>query len=87
MGLNIATAVGIHPKFAGTVTLEMANLADVPIRIHVGQPVGQVFFHRLDDPPVAHEMDRTAFVGLKRPQVNSLPVEDIERALEIGKDD
>jgi dCTP deaminase len=83
MGLNIATAVGIHPRFAGTITLEMANLADVPIRIQVGQPIGQLFFHSVLEPPGKEEMDRTAFVGTKRPLVGTLKVDTIERYLGI----
>lgn len=84
MGLNIATAVGIHPRFAGTITLEMANLADVPIRIQVGQPIGQLFFHIINDPPSEEEMDRTAFVGSKRPLVGRLTVGRIESFLGIA---
>lgn len=82
-GLNIATAVGIHPRFAGTITLEMANLADVPIEIRVGQPVGQIFFHRIDQPAPKEAMDRTAFVGCKRPIVNPLKIEEIDKFLGI----
>jgi dCTP deaminase len=80
MGLNIATAVGIHPTFAGTITLEMANLADVPIEVRVGQPIGQVFFHRIED-PANTGLERTAFVGLKRPLVRSLTPGRIEKFL------
>lgn len=83
MGLNIATAVGIHPRFAGTITLEMANLADVPIKIHVGQPIGQVFFHRIEEPAKGEKMDQTAFVGLKRPFVHALKIKEVEAFLGI----
>lgn len=83
MGLNIATAIGVHPRFAGTITLEMANLADVPIRIQVGQPIGQLFFHEVKDPPSNDEMDHTAFVGSKRPLVGNLTAGRIESFLGI----
>ncbi len=84
LGLNIATASGIHPRFAGTITLELANLADVPIVITVGQPICQVFFNTIDVTEArADAMDRTAFVGSKRPQVGWLTPDPIDRFLGI----
>lgn len=88
LGLNIATASGIHPRFAGTITLELANLADVPITIRVGQPICQVFFHQVDpDKESKDAMDRTTFLGSKRPQVGSLTPDKIDTFLGIPKTD
>ena len=82
LGLNIATASGIHPRFAGIITLELANLADVPIKIYVGQPICQVFFHRVR-PLEDAELDRTAFMGSKRPSLGWLTKGPIEQFLHI----
>jgi dCTP deaminase len=51
-GLVIATAVGIHPLYFGIITLELRNLADIPLRLHPGKAVLQLFFHSLE-PPLA----------------------------------
>jgi dCTP deaminase len=45
LGLIIATAVGIHPRFFGSLTLEIRNLGETPIRLYPGQAVAQLFFH------------------------------------------
>lgn len=46
-GLIIETAAGIQPGFCGTLTLEIANVGEVPIAIMPGMPVAQIFFHEL----------------------------------------
>lgn len=47
MGLIVATAVGIQPNFAGTLTLELRNLGEAPLSLHPGQIVAQLFFHQV----------------------------------------
>jgi deoxycytidine triphosphate deaminase len=44
-GLIIATATGVHPGFTGCLTLELANLGDIPIAIRPGMTSGQLFLH------------------------------------------
>ncbi|TWB12959.1 dCTP deaminase [Nitrospirillum amazonense] len=55
LGLINATAVGIHPGFAGSLTLELRNLGETPLALYPGQTIGQLFFHRVEggDPQVA----------------------------------
>lgn len=48
LGLIVATAIGIHPKFAGTLTLELRNLGETPLTIYPGQTIAQLFFHWVD---------------------------------------
>lgn len=50
-GLVIETAAGIHPNFSGCLTLEIANLGQVPIRIYPGIKICQVFFHKTENLP------------------------------------
>jgi dCTP deaminase len=45
LGLIVATAVGIHPNFAGSLTLELRNLGETPLTLHPGQTIAQLFFH------------------------------------------
>lgn len=42
MGLLSATAVHIQPGFRGTLTLELVNLASVPLRLSPGQRIAQI---------------------------------------------
>jgi len=48
-GLVIETASGIHPRFAGCLTLELANVGEVPIEILPGMKICQVFFHAVSE--------------------------------------
>jgi len=51
LGLIVhATAGYIDPGFVGRITLEMANLMRVPLRIYPGQLICQLSFHRLATP-------------------------------------
>lgn len=46
-GLLVATAVGVHPRFSGCVTLELRNLGEVPIRLYPGDLIAQLFFEEV----------------------------------------
>ena len=45
LGLVVATAIGIHPLFTGTLTLEIRNLGETPLRLYPGERIAQLFFH------------------------------------------
>jgi dCTP deaminase len=47
LGLIVATAVGIHPGFAGSLTLELRNLGETPLTLLPGQAIAQLFFHNV----------------------------------------
>jgi dCTP deaminase len=49
LGLIVATAVGIHPGFAGSLTLELRNLGETPLTLYPGQTIAQLFFHVVVD--------------------------------------
>jgi dCTP deaminase len=46
-GLSIATATIVNPGYTGIVTLELANLGEVPIRLHPGLRLAQIAFYEL----------------------------------------
>ncbi|MEC4720587.1 dCTP deaminase [Noviherbaspirillum sp. CPCC 100848] len=46
-GLSIATATIVNPGYTGIVTLELANLGDVPMRIYPGLRLAQIAFYEL----------------------------------------
>ncbi|MDQ2798734.1 MAG: 2'-deoxycytidine 5'-triphosphate deaminase, partial [Armatimonadota bacterium] len=45
-----ATAGFIDPGFEGNVTLELSNVANLPIRLYPGMKVGQISFFALSTP-------------------------------------
>ena len=49
LGLIVATAVGIHPGFAGSLTLELRNLGETPLTLYPGQAIAQLFFHQVQN--------------------------------------
>jgi dCTP deaminase len=44
-GLVIATATAVAPGFRGCITLEIANLGEVPLSLYPGMRVAQLVFH------------------------------------------
>lgn len=48
LGLIVATAVGIHPGYAGSLTLELRNLGEAPLSLRPGQTIAQLFFHTVE---------------------------------------
>lgn len=45
-GLVIETAPGVHPLYTGCITLEVANVGQIPIEILPGTEICQLFLHR-----------------------------------------
>jgi dCTP deaminase len=51
LGLLIHSTAGyIDPGFEGTITLELSNVARLPISIHPGMPIGQISFLQMTTP-------------------------------------
>ncbi len=71
-GLVIETASGLHPGFSGCLTLELANVGEVPVAISPGMEICQIFLHPVAD----HDCgDLGAFSGQRKPAI-SLPKRD-----------
>jgi deoxycytidine triphosphate deaminase len=47
LGLLCATAVQVHPHFAGCLTLELVNLGQMPLELRAGERVAQLVFQRV----------------------------------------
>jgi dCTP deaminase len=47
-GLSIATAIFVEPSYQGIVTLELANLGEIPIAIYPGMRVAQIAFSMVE---------------------------------------
>jgi dCTP deaminase len=66
LGLIVATAVGIHPGFAGSLTLELRNLGENPLTLTPGQSIAQLFFHTVENEegkPSTEAAPRAQYVG------------------------
>jgi dCTP deaminase len=51
LGLLIHSTAGyVDPGFDGTITLELSNVAKLPISIHPGMAIGQISFLRMTTP-------------------------------------
>jgi dCTP deaminase len=71
-GLVIETAAGLHPGFTGCLTLELANVGEVPVTISPGMEICQIFLHRI----ARHDASATGtFSGQRKPAI-SLPKQD-----------
>lgn len=71
-GLVIETAAGIHPGFSGCLTLELANVGEIPIKIRPGMKICQIFLHKV---PSGTKLSGGLFSGRRRPFLGA-PRED-----------
>ncbi len=76
-GLVIETASGIHPGFSGCLTLELANVGEVPLRVYPGMPICQVFFHGVSSGTLSAQSERGAFSGRRRPRLRQAEPDDV----------
>ena len=68
--LTHSTAGFIDPGFSGHVTLELSNVATLPIKLWPGMKIGQLSFHRLDaaaERPYGHPDLNSKYVGQSGP--------------------
>jgi dCTP deaminase len=63
LGSTLSTAGFIDPGWDGHVTLELSNVANLPITIYVGMKIGQLSFVQLTEP--AENPYGTAAIGSK----------------------
>jgi dCTP deaminase len=71
LGLLIHSTAGfIDPGWDGHVTLELSNVANLPITIYYGMPIGQISFMRMDAPvehPYGASEVRSKYQGQAEP--------------------
>lgn len=78
-GLVIETAPGVHPGFTGCLTLEMANVGEIPIAIMPGTQICQLFFHKMEGD--AKLADKSAFVGKRLPVLGQIKPDEFVKRL------
>jgi len=71
LGLLIHSTAGfVDAGFSGKLTLELSNVANLPITIYEGMPIGQVSFMRMDAPvesPYGSAVTRSKYQGQEEP--------------------
>lgn len=82
-GLIIETAPGVHPGFTGCLTLEMANVGDVPIKIRPGTRICQLFFH--ETTPHKSVEKEGSMIGRRQPFAPAIVRDDFEKKLNTGR--
>jgi dCTP deaminase len=69
IGLLVATAVYVQPGFAGSLTLELVNEADTPIRLRPGLRVAQLVVHALAAETKGYAARFSRAIGPEPPKV------------------
>jgi len=82
-GLNIATATTVHPHFTGCLTLELANMGEVPIGISPGMLICQLVFHLLTGD--APRPEQSSHCGYRRPIMTPVRLDAIAEKLKARK--
>jgi dCTP deaminase len=71
LGLLIHSTAGfVDSGFSGNLTLELSNVANLPITIYEGMPIGQISFMRMDGPverPYGARENRSKYQGQAEP--------------------
>jgi dCTP deaminase len=68
-GIIIETAAGIHPGFSGCLTLEIANVGEVPVKLISGMLICQLFFHVLEG---ELSPGKTPLAGQRKPRLGQI---------------
>jgi len=84
LDITIATAVVVHPGYAGCLTLELENSGRVPVHLYPGARLGQLILHSTDeedDDPAGRK-----YIIPTRPEFTRAERErgEVERFRELG---
>lgn len=78
-GLVIETAPGVHPGFTGCLTLELANVGEVPIAITPGTSICQIFIHRVEGN--SGKVYNSSSIGQRQPTLRNINIDEFALAL------
>ncbi len=80
LGLLTATAVQIHPRFHGCLTLELVNLSTIPITLTPGERIAQLVLNKTK--PVSQGDDKYTYpIGPQFSRVRDDPEADVLRGI------
>lgn len=77
-GLVIETAPGVHPGFTGCLTLELANVGEIPIAIRPGTHICQLFIHKVTDSSLSSQ---SSFNGNRHPVLGNIRLDTFAKNL------
>jgi dCTP deaminase len=73
-GLVIETAPGVHPGFAGCLTLEIANVGEIPIAMTPGTQICQLFLHAIAT--AASRPGTSSYIGRRQPILGQIKLDE-----------
>jgi dCTP deaminase len=68
-GIIIETAAGVHPGFSGCLTLEIANVGEIPVKLVAGMMIGQLFVQGVEGAPTA---SKSSLAGQRKPRLGQI---------------
>jgi dCTP deaminase len=68
-GIVIETAAGVHPGFSGCLTLEIANVGEMPVSLVAGMMIGQLFVHKIEGESLEA---KTSLAGQRKPRIGAI---------------
>jgi dCTP deaminase len=68
-GIIIETAAGVHPGFSGCISLEVANVGEIPVKLTAGMMIGQLFVHQVEGDP---GLTDSSFAGQRKPRLGHI---------------
>lgn len=84
LGLVIHSTAGyVDPGFKGTVTLELSNVATLPIALYAGMRIGQISFMRMSSPverPYGSKSLGSKYQGQREPTASAIHADSLRDA-------
>lgn len=75
-GLSIATASFVGPGYEGIITLELANLGQIPVSLYPGLRIAQIAFYGLHKAAAPQTYDPSQFQGAFEPSEGNIAQHD-----------
>ncbi len=68
-----STAGSVHPGYVGQLTLEIANISKVPVKLWPGSRICQIMFERLSSPcEKSYAEKKSKYMGQQGPQASKI---------------
>jgi dCTP deaminase len=77
-GIIIETAAGVHPGFSGCLTLEIANIGEIPVKLVAGMMIGQLFVQGVEG---AASVTHSSLAGQRKPRLGQIKEDPILKKL------
>ncbi len=82
-GIIIETAAGVHPGFSGCLTLEIANVGELPVKMVPGMLICQLFIHTMEGESSASQ---TPHAGQRKPRLGQMREDPVLEKLKKSVD-